>query len=161
MGRRLGFRQAMWLFPVAFALHVTEEAPGFTAWVERYASGRYTQADFVINNSLGLVFTVSATWMVWRFANNRLALFVYYSAVLTQQALFNTLFHAVATVAFGAYSPGVATGLILFLPIWYYLTRVALREGLLTRRTALVACVIGGLLHTGVIAQQVFFVQVP
>jgi hypothetical protein len=151
----------MWLSPAAFALHVLEEAPRFTAWAQRYASDRYTQADFIRNNVLGLALTVGATLIVWRFTSNRPIFFVYYSTVLTQQALFNTVFHAGSTVAFGAYSPGVVTALFLFLPLWYYLTRVALREGLLSRKSALVASLIGGLFHTGVVAQQVFFVQLP
>ena len=156
--QRLDFRRAVWLLPLAFALHVLEEAPGFTAWVNRYASDRYTADDFVRNNGLGLVLTVGATFLVWRF-RSRAVFFVYYTGVVTQQAVFNTLFHAGATVAFRAYSPGVVTALALFLPLWWYLTRLALRKGLLTRRGLIAALVIGGLIHAVVVAQQVFFVE--
>jgi len=34
--------QTVWLFPLAFALHVLEEAPKFTAWVYKYASEKFT-----------------------------------------------------------------------------------------------------------------------
>jgi hypothetical protein len=34
----LSFRQAVWLFPFAFTLHVLEEVRQFTAWANRYAS---------------------------------------------------------------------------------------------------------------------------
>lgn len=60
-----------------------------------------------------------------------------YRRVLTQQALFNPLFHAGTTVSYSAYSPGLVTSLALFLPLWYHLTRLALDEGLLTYRRVL------------------------
>src|SRR4051794_26054183 len=34
---------ALWSFPAAYALHVAQEAPGFTAWARRYVAPRYTQ----------------------------------------------------------------------------------------------------------------------
>ena len=37
------------------------------------------------------------------------AAYPYYAVVLTQQALFNPVFHAGTTVAWGRYSPGLAT----------------------------------------------------
>jgi hypothetical protein len=54
----LSFRQAIWPLPPAFALHVLEEAPQFTAWVKRYASARFRQADFLGINALGMVLTL-------------------------------------------------------------------------------------------------------
>jgi hypothetical protein len=150
----------VWLFPSAFVLHVLEEAPGFTAWVNRYASDRYTPDDFVRNNAAGLVLFFLATLLVSR-VTKRSVVFFYYSIVLTQQALVNTLFHAGTTVVFGAYSPGVVTSLLVFLPLWYYLTLLALEEGLLTKRGAVVATAIAVLVHAVVVAQQVFFVELP
>jgi hypothetical protein len=40
----LTFRQAIWLFPFAFALHVLEEWRQFTPWAMRYASDHFTPA---------------------------------------------------------------------------------------------------------------------
>src|SRR5688500_15413543 len=82
--RPLALRQATWLLPAAFALHVLEEAPGFTTWVNRYASDRYTVDDFVRNNGLGLVMTVGATFLVAR-VRSRAVFFAFYAVVLTQQ----------------------------------------------------------------------------
>jgi hypothetical protein len=95
--RQVPFRRPVWLLPAAFVLHVLEEAPGFTAWVNRYASGLYIQENFVRNNAAGLMLTLGTTFFVSRFRNRPLV-FLYYSLVLTQQALFNTLFHAGATL---------------------------------------------------------------
>src|SRR5204862_459374 len=103
--------RAAWMFVGAFALHVLEEAPGFTAWARRHASARYTQRDFVRNNALGLVLTGGATWLVMRGRRWQPAFFVYYSTILTQQALWNTAFHAATTATYREYSPGLVSAL--------------------------------------------------
>ncbi len=119
------------MFLGAFALHVLEEAPGFTAWARRHASERYTQRDFARNNALGLAITGAATYVLARPSRRRRFFGVYYSTILTQQALFNTVFHAATTVAWREYSPG-----------------------------AVLASAIGGTIHAGAVAQQVFFIGV-
>lgn len=53
---RLNFRQAIWLFPIVFALHVMEEAPHFTDLVQRYASS---------NNTAGMIIAIIACSIVW------------------------------------------------------------------------------------------------
>jgi hypothetical protein len=111
MSERL--QRAAWAFTGAFALHVLEELPGFTAWAQRHASKRYTRRDFVRNNALGLTMTGGATWLVVRGGRRRGVFLAYYSTILTQQALFNTAFHAGTTVAYRDYSPGVVSAVVL------------------------------------------------
>jgi hypothetical protein len=149
------FRRAVWLFPVAFAAHVAEEAPGFTAWVRRHGSSRYTQADFVRINALGLAMTLAGTAVVAR-ARSRPVVCGYFAIVLTQQALFNTLFHAGATVAYREYSPGLVTALGSLLPPWWHLSRLARREALITPSGELLAAGIGGAIHAGAVVQTVY-----
>jgi hypothetical protein len=149
------FRRAVWLFPVAFAAHVLEEAPGFTAWARRHGSRRYTHADFVRNNAVGIAMTVAGTALVSR-ELSRSAVFGYFAIVLTQQALFNSLFHAGTTVAYREYSPGLVTAVGGFLPVWWHLSRLARQEELLTRSGAIWAAGIGGALHAGAVVQQVY-----
>jgi hypothetical protein len=148
-------------FVGAFALHVLEEAPGFTAWARRHASERYTQRDFLRNNALGLGITGAATYVLARSSRRRGVFLVYYSMIFTQQALFNTVFHVGTTVAWRAYSPGLITSLTLFLPLWLRTTHLALDDGLITRRGAVIASALGGTIHAGAVAQQVFFIGVP
>jgi hypothetical protein len=63
---RASFNRTAWLFPLLLAVHVAEErAGGFTPWAQKFASPR-----------------------------NRRVFFGYYAAVLTQQAVFNPIFHA-------------------------------------------------------------------
>ena len=149
------------MFLVAFALHVLEEAPEFTAWARRHASERYTQRDFARNNALGLGITGAATCILARSSPRRRVFCVYYSTAFTQRALFNTVFHAGTTIAWREYSPGIITSLTLFLPLWWRLTRLALDDGLITRRGAVLGSAVGGTIHAGAVAQQVFFIGVP
>src|SRR5919201_5457350 len=93
------FRRAVWLVPIAFTAHVAEEAPGFPGWVRRHGSSRYTQADFVRINALGLAMTLAGAAIVAG-TRSRWVVFAYFALVLTQQALFNTLFHAGTTLAY-------------------------------------------------------------
>jgi len=155
-GSRL--HRALWLLPAAFAVHVLEESAGFTAWVNRNASDTYADADFVQINALGLLLTVVATFIVTRSRGRRLFL-AYYALVVTQQALFNPAFHAGTSAVFGDWSPGTLTALVLFLPLWWHITRLARREGLLTRRALAGAVATGGAVHALAVAQQVFGVS--
>ena len=157
---RTELRRTARLITPAFALHVLEEAPGFTDWVNRYASERYTQRDFVRNNALGLVGTAGAAVLVTR-SSSRPLFIAFYTGVLTQEALWNTAFHAVMAGRHRAYSPGLVTALVLFLPLWWRVTRLAMRKGLLTRRGVALAALGAGALHALVVARQVFFVELP
>jgi len=145
----------LWLFPALLALHVAEEAAlDFAGWAQRHASPRYTQRDFVQINGFGLASTVAASELVRR-RDNRTLFFAWYTAVLTQQALFNPLFHAGATVVFRDYSPGLASSLAFPL-LWVRVTRLALRQRRLSRAALDAAIVAGGVIHGAAVAQQVF-----
>ena len=89
-------------------------------------------------------------------APNRPAVFGYFAIVLTQQAVFNTLFHSGTTVAYHEYSPGLATAVCGFLPLWWHLSGLARREGLISRSDALRAAGIGGAVHATAVVQQVY-----
>ena len=82
--------------------------------------------------------------------------FAYFATQLTQQALWNTMFHAATTVFWREYSPGLCTALFGFLPIWAYLSRAARRQDLITVRGQITAGAIGALLHAAAVA-PVFF----
>jgi Protein of unknown function with HXXEE motif len=149
------FSRTASLFPAVLALHVLEEAPGFTAWARRHCSPSYTQRDFVRNNTIGLAMTLLATRLIARHPA-RGPVFGYFSLVMTQQALFNTVFHVGTTVAYREYSPGLVTAVAGFLPLWWRLTQLARKERLLTRGGAAGAAAIGGAVHAAAFTQQLY-----
>jgi hypothetical protein len=152
------FSRLAWAFPAAYAVHVAEEAPGFTEWARRNASERYTQRDFVTINALGFATTVAGTLVATRRQSRMLDL-AYYTLVVTQQALFNAVFHSATAVAFREYSPGLVTS-VLTVPLWRSLTRAAIAERRLTRREVAACTLVAGVVHAGAVARQVFFVGV-
>ena len=157
---QLSFRQAVWMLPGAFALHVLEEAPQFTAWVNRYASPNYTRSYFWRVNLSGLSMTLAFSAIVSAFPSPIL-IFLLYALVIVQGTFFNPLFHAGATAAFGTYSPGLLTSLIIHLPLFYFLSALMFREGLLSHRAGWAAFWLGGGLHAAVVARTVFWVPKP
>jgi hypothetical protein len=153
----LSFHQGVWLFLPAFALHVLEEAPQFTAWVNRHASPRFTRADFLRNNALGMALSALLCAAAAVFPHPSVV-FVFF-ALGVWQAGFNTVFHVATTAAYGVYSPGLLTSLTLYPALCWYFSRLAFQEGLLTNTSGLIALLLGGIIHTYVVAVQVYFFE--
>ena len=63
------FRQAVWLFPPAFILHVVEEWPQFTRWAQTHASGQFTRRDYNAIHVAGIFASVLGATLVWLFPN--------------------------------------------------------------------------------------------
>ena len=152
---RLSFRQLVWLFPVAYALHVIEELPRFTAWAMRYASANFTMRDYVIIHLTGIIVAMAAP-LVIRYFSNRVVIFIFFTFVFTPAAFFNILFHAGATVVFGVYCPGLITALTVYPTVCFLVSRSALREGLLSTRIAIISVGLAGLFHLADVSHNVF-----
>jgi Protein of unknown function with HXXEE motif len=84
----------------------------------------------------------------------------YYTLVVTQQAVFNAVFHVGTTIAYREYSPGVVTS-VLMVPLWRRLTGAALTEHRLSEREVIACALVAGVVHAAVVARQVYFVGVP
>jgi Protein of unknown function with HXXEE motif len=137
----------------ALALHVAEEAPGFAAWARRNTWADYRDRDFVVINASGLVMTALSRAAVRRAPRLYGA---WYAAIVSQQMLWNPVFHLGTTIAYREYSPGLVTALTLFPPLWWRETRRALRGGRLSRRGVAIAALAGGLAHLTVVRKQVY-----
>ena len=151
----LNFRQAVWLFPIAYTFHVLEELPLFTSWARRYASPAFTMRDYLVIHMTGIVVAFVAPLIINRFPN-RAVIFGFFTFVFTPAVCFNILFHAGSTAAFGVYSPGLLTALTLYPPLFYVVTRQAFRERLLTNRTAVISFALAGLVHAADVSHNVF-----
>ncbi len=149
------FRQAVWLFPIAYTLHVFEELPQFTNWARHYANASFTMRDYLVIHVSGIVVAWLAP-VVLQVIPNRIMIFIFFTFVFTPAVCFNILFHAGATAAFGVYSPGLLTALTLYPPLFYVVTRLAFREGLLTNRMAIISFVVAGAFHAADVSHNVF-----
>ena len=152
---RLGFRRLVWLFPIAYVLHVLEELPRFTAWAIRYANPGFTMRDYLTVHLAGVVVAVAAPLVISYFPN-RFVVFVFFTFVFTPAAFFNILFHAGATVLFGVYCPGLITALTVYPAVWFLLSRIALRDALLSMPLTVVSFGVAGFFHVADVSHNVF-----
>ncbi len=152
---RLTFREAVWLFPFVFTLHVLEELPQFTTWAQRHASTASTRIDYIKIHLAGIVTAFIAAAVIWYFPK-RTVLFIFFTFVFSPAIFYNTLFHAGATAYFGVYCPGLLTALVLYVPLYCFVSTLAFREGLLSNRLGLISFVIAGLFHAAEVGHNVF-----
>jgi hypothetical protein len=152
---KVTLREAVWLFPPAFTLHVLEESPRFTFWAKRYASPLFTQRDYNTIHVTGIVASLLFTIFVWRFPNPAVV-FVFFAFIFAPSLFFNALFHAGATVVTREYCPGVITALTLYLPIFFFVLSVAWRENLLDLRKLILTLLVAGSFHIWEVGHNVF-----
>jgi hypothetical protein len=153
----LAFRQAVWLFPLATALHFLEEAPHFADWAGKYAWPGYTHQRWRRIHGLGMVFAIAFSGLASMFPN-RVVVFLFF-ALCFSESLLNGLFHVGATALSGVYCPGLITALVLYPPLFRHLSQVAYREGLLTNTLGVLAFLIAVVIHTVDVATSVFGVK--
>ena len=152
---QLNFRQAVWFFPVAYALHVLEELPHFTDWARNYASPSFTMRDYLLIHLSGLVLAILAPLVLGVF-RKRVVVFIFFTFIFTPAVCFNIAFHAAATAAFGVYCPGLVTAMTVYPFVFYLVTRKAFREHLLSHRLASISFLLAGLFHLADVSHNVF-----
>jgi hypothetical protein len=151
----LSFREAVWLFPLAFALHVAEELPRFTIWANRFASPHYTFREYLIIHVAGLLSALIAATIL-HFFPNKILLFGFFAFMFAPGMFFNIFFHAGATLAFRAYCPGLITALTVYPPTVWLVTKRAATEGLLGGKALFAAFILAGLFHIAEVSHNVF-----
>lgn len=116
-----GIIQALFVAPLIFACHVLEEAPRFVEWVNSHLERGISAELFWNVNITGGVITVMVVGLVWLFPLPFSLLIV--AAWLSFLMFANALFHIIATLADGAYTPGVVTATVLYLPYFAWVLR--------------------------------------
>ena len=149
------FRHAVWLFPAAFTLHVLEEYPGFTRWAQFYASDKFTQQDYKRIHLFGIVMSAITVAIVSRHPNP-IIVFLFFAFILAPSLLFNSVFHGGASIMTRDYCPGVITAVLLYLPVFVFLSRLAWRENLIGLRSLAAILILGGAFHTWEVGRNVF-----
>ena len=105
-------RPAVLLF-VAYLSHLAEEwFGGFPAWTRAVLGNGVSAERFALVNGIGLLLFATLTLVALR--SPSMVWFYTSFAALTG---INGVLHALATLAFGRYSPGTITGLLLYLPL--------------------------------------------
>ncbi len=103
------------LLPLAYLLHLAEEwwcGPGFAAWTEQAVGRAVSTTRFLVVNGvvwpLVLGLTVAAV---------RKPAFAWFVAAFSTLIVVNAVLHLLGSLATASYSPGLATGLLLYFPV--------------------------------------------
>lgn len=109
------------LFPLTYLIHIAEEyfaAEGFPEWSARYLNFRLTPERFLELNGIAWIAVCMASLIVlWR-ASARWVL-----VPLATVTAINGCAHAVASIATMSYSPGVISGVMLWIPLGVFTLR--------------------------------------
>jgi hypothetical protein len=103
----------VWLLPLAYALHILEEwSGGFPEWVGRVVGSPLPRPAFVLINATAVFLMVLATRATTRREANG-----WMGVAVATILLINGLAHLLGSLATGTYSPGLFTGVVLYLPL--------------------------------------------
>lgn len=140
-GGERGHEHALWVVVSVIGLHMLEEfGLDVTTWAGTLAPFRLLASEFHMVNFAYLTFAVATAQVGWRLPAFALA--------TPATCLVNVLFmHVLGTLASGRFSPGLLTGIVLFLPASAYAFWAARRDGVLSRRVLLLAFTGGTLLQ--------------
>ena len=103
----------VWLFPLAYALHVLEEwVGGFPEWLAAIDGDGVSRRAFILINTAAFILVIAAARAATR-REEQGWLAVSVATIL----LVNGLLHVLGTLYTGTYSPGLVTSVILYLPL--------------------------------------------
>jgi hypothetical protein len=101
------------LLPLAYVVHLAEEwFGGFLEWTPSILGYEIDVERFVIINAIALVMFTVGTLAAFRVPEAG-----WFAASLATLLGLNGILHVLGTVAFGVYSPGAITGLLLYVPV--------------------------------------------
>ena len=141
---KITFRKAIWFAPLAYAVHQIEETVfGFTIWREKYLHASQTlpiPVFFAILMAVYLVYIIIHN--LW--PNKVTAWFVL--VVILAMQFHNGIYHLVGTIYFGEYSPGLVTGLIIYIPLSCLFFYKACKEELINKTSGTLTLIYAGVL---------------
>ena len=143
-----------WLFPASFLIHIAEEYWGrFPAWIARFWGVESSLNNFLFWNGGAWVMMIVGVALVLKTKSYRWLLVSFGTVVLINGAV-----HAVASLSTWSYSPGLVSGLLLFVPLGVFTLRRAQR--LVNRRTMRAGLVVGFLMHMFVVLLAFGFARI-
>lgn len=138
-----------WSLAGAAGLHIFEEfvfPGGFKAWWQAYrpdVAGSVSNRFLVFINALLVVAAIAVAVAVQAPRGNGVAAWLTLAALLFS----NALFHLRGAIQSKRYSPGMITGIVLYIPIAIYGYYTFLQNGRASVATGVVAALLGGSYH--------------
>lgn len=138
------FEDWIWLFPITYLIHAMEEywcGEGFYRWAARIIGWGMTPAQFIAVNSVAWLLMVGSI-LVFRKTPSVRWLTISFATVV----LVNGFSHLTGTIWTRTYSPGVVSGVLLWIPLGAT-TFYRARDGGVTRRSFISGVLVGALIH--------------
>lgn len=133
----------LWFVPVAYAVHIIEEAPRFVPWTKRYSwlfTSSFTVPKFILGNCLFMTYVLVSVLLAVIYPTE----WTFVLGLSTAAWIFsNFLLHASITLYSGEYSPGVVTAGAIYVPVSLYLYSKFWESGLLTSSDIILSIIIG------------------
>jgi hypothetical protein len=105
--------QLVWLLPLSYALHILEEwFGGFPEWMAVMLGSPLRRSAFIAINAVAFAVMVLATRATTRRESNG-----WMGIAISTILLVNGVAHVLGSVVTGGYSPGLITGVILYVPL--------------------------------------------
>jgi hypothetical protein len=132
-----------WGLLSAVVLHISEEfifPGGFAVWYRRYRidPSRVTPRFLIIVNALLITVCVNIALL------GRTGVGVIYWLIIAAMLCSNGIWHVWASYKSRSYSPGMITGVVIYIPLALYGYRQFVHSGEASVRGALVAAIVGG-----------------
>jgi hypothetical protein len=138
----MSFQSLEWLFPVVITIHNAEEAIWLPGWSNRAVLWHrpVTPGSFRFAVTVLTVLAFAVTWLSAESGKQSVWTYLFFGCMVVTLA--NVLIpHVVLTVALRSYMPGVATAVLLNLPVLSLLAVLALREGYVSGWKSVAFCV--------------------
>ena len=130
-----------WLFPITYLIHIAEEYwGGFPKWIARFWGVESSLNNFLSWNGGAWVVMTLCVAVVLKTKSYRWLLVSFATVVLI-----NGLVHAGASAVTASYSPGLISGLLLFVPLGLVTLRRARMQ--VNARTFRAGVILGVLMH--------------
>lgn len=140
---RITLRALALALPVVFVLHVLEEGRDFIPWFNAHVEPDIDWRTFLTVTGGGFVITVLVA-AVLAASRERAAAFAA-AAWVGFVMLANGIFHIAAAIVDGGYVPGVATAILLYLPVSVMLIAVVSRDCRTPKSAVLAVMLLGGI----------------
>ena len=138
------FRKVIWLAPLAYFIHQIEETIyNFPSWRYRYtglSNPLPIPIFFTILMCLSLVYII----FHYKWTNQATALVLLTPQIASQ--FHNGLYHLIGTIYFGVYSPGLITGLILYISLSCLMIFKAYQDNYINKITGFIIIIASGVL---------------
>ncbi len=132
-----------WFFPITLPIHIAEEfwgGEGFLSWNARATGAVFSVTKFFTLVSFGFILVLIGVLLAKRYNKMRWII-----SALATIFLINGFSHLIATITHHQYSPGLVSGVLLWIPfsIWILIAEHRLN----TRRTFFGGVITGALIH--------------